>query len=260
MDWTGLLNWSMNYTDGTRPSEFKVMDEETKKWLKEALETYVVDDVEVLKKGTKILEENETGSEDEQANKEHAAELIVGIIENLDTPLNLVKIDGFKHIIRCMIGSRYSSVRKLCASIFSTSVQNNPPVQKNAIENHALEGLCSIIPVEADLGLKEQYVSCLSGLVRGEFPLARENFIEGGGIKLIHGLIISFQSLRIVKKSLLMLSDILYNSMSKGDEKTKNLCQETGVLELVSQLANNQDHEIADMAQWVIHNSMIKTQ
>ena len=30
MDWRGLLNWSMQYTDGTRPSEFKEMDTETK--------------------------------------------------------------------------------------------------------------------------------------------------------------------------------------------------------------------------------------
>ena len=59
MEWKGLLNWSMQYTDGTRPSEFKQMDEETKNWLKEALDSMVVDQTKVMINGCKILKEIE---------------------------------------------------------------------------------------------------------------------------------------------------------------------------------------------------------
>lgn len=256
MDWTGLLNWSLQYTDGTRPSEFKPMDEETKHWLREALDTMIVNDVEDLKKGCKILSEFESGSAEEQLLKENAAELILNVVENPDAALNLVKIKGLKDIVKCMIGSQYSSVRKKCASIFTSAVQNNPPVQQNAIEEHALEGLYSRIQNEADLELKEQYMSCISGLVRGEFPVARDNFVELGGLQIVKEIIIAFESTRIVKKSLLMLSDMLHNSKAKGNSNVIDSCKAIGLIEIVSELIGHDDPELVEMVNWTIHNSM----
>ena len=259
MNWTGLLNWSLQYTDGTRPSEFKPMDEETKQWLKEALDSMIVDDTAVLKNGCKILSEQEIGSEEERVNKENAADLVLSVIENLDMGLNLVKINGLKDIVHCMIGSQYPSVRKLCASIFTSAVQNNPPVQRKAIEEHALEGLYSIILVEEDLRLKEQYVSCLSGIVRGDLPLGRENLVKIGGLEVIKQLILNFESPRIVKKCLLMVSDMLHGSSEEG-VSVLGPCKEIGLIDIIAQLVNNQDPEIVEMAQWAIHNSLISTQ
>jgi hypothetical protein len=37
VDWNGLFKWSMEFQDGTRPSEFKEMSKEDKIWLQEAL-------------------------------------------------------------------------------------------------------------------------------------------------------------------------------------------------------------------------------
>ena len=221
----------------------------------------VVDDVKVMKDGCQILSANEQGTDEEKENKTHAAELILNVVENLDTAINLVKIGGFKYIIKNMIGSMFVDVRSLCASIFTTAVQNNPPVQKNALEEHALEGLFSIISEEKVLKLKEQYVSCISGLVRGEFADAREKFIDFGGIGLIYSLISQFESARIVKKSLLMLSDIFHKSRDKGFENLRKEAEAIGLINAVSELAqNNQDPEIVEMAQWVLSNSVISTQ
>ena len=220
----------------------------------------VVDQTKVMINGCKILKEIEEYSDEQRTQKEEAADLILGVIENLDVAINLVQINGFKDVIKCMIGSQYPSVRKRCASIFSTAVQNNPPVQKNAIDEHALEGLYAIIPVETDLKLKEQYISCISSLVRGEFPVAREKFVEYGGLELINSIISGFESIRIVKKCLLMISDLLYNSRSKGDVKITEICKNIGLIDNVSQLVNNSDQEIIEMAQWTIHNSLIPAQ
>jgi hypothetical protein len=248
------MNWSLQYADGTRPSEFKPMDEETKTWLKEALDSMIVDDVQVLKKGSEVLALLEDGSDDLRVKKENAAELILSSIENLDCALNLVKLDGLKHVIRCMIGSTYPSVRKLCASIFTSAVQNNPSVQKNAVEHNAVEGLCERIAVETDLGLKEQYTSCVSGLVRGEFGEARQKFVEIGGLEILNGLLTGFESARIVKKCLLMLSDIFYNTRSKGDERVVEICRELGVMNTLEGLKGNDDQEILEMVEWAKHN------
>lgn len=37
VDWNGLFKWSMTYQDGTKPSQFKEMSKEDRKWLEEAL-------------------------------------------------------------------------------------------------------------------------------------------------------------------------------------------------------------------------------
>ena len=40
MDWPGLLKFSLTHSDGTSKSKFEEMNEETKKWLEEALMHY----------------------------------------------------------------------------------------------------------------------------------------------------------------------------------------------------------------------------
>ena len=37
VDWNGLFKWSISHQDGTKPSEFKAMSEEDRKWLEAAL-------------------------------------------------------------------------------------------------------------------------------------------------------------------------------------------------------------------------------
>lgn len=48
-DWNGLLAWSTKYHDGTKPSEFKPMSDEDKKWLTEAMKAYTFDDTNKMK-------------------------------------------------------------------------------------------------------------------------------------------------------------------------------------------------------------------
>lgn len=52
----GLLRWSLVHNDGTAPSAVGPMDEERREWLKEALETHMVDPAEQMKLIIKILQ------------------------------------------------------------------------------------------------------------------------------------------------------------------------------------------------------------
>jgi hypothetical protein len=255
MNWTGLLNWSLNYADGTHQSEFRPMDEETKNWLKEALESLVVDDNQILKKSSEILATLEDGSEENRKAKEEAAELLLGPIENLDVSLNFVKMDGFQHVIRCMIGSQYLKVKKTCASVFASCVQNNPPVQKYAVDHHAVEGLTALIKEENDLSFKEQLVTCLSSLVRGKFAEGREKFRQLEGVQLVYSLLLERSSLRIVKKCLLMVSDLLYQTRSVGDESLSLSMTESGLFDVVREIAREGDQEIKEMTEMIVFNS-----
>ena len=45
VDWNGLLKWSLTHSDGTKKSDFKEMNAETKKWLQDAMESYSLNEV-----------------------------------------------------------------------------------------------------------------------------------------------------------------------------------------------------------------------
>ncbi|CAG9328096.1 unnamed protein product [Blepharisma stoltei] len=254
MNWTGLLNWSLSYSDGTRPSEVKPMDEETKKWLKEALESFCVDETTVLKKATDCLSAAEEGNDEERELKEAILYDLLGVIENLEAARNLVKVGGIPHLVRCMAGSRYLSVRKLCASVFSSAVQNNPAVQEAAMNAQALDALLELVQVESDQGLQEQYFSCLSALVRGEYTLARQKFIEKDGLLLAQRVIRGTESMKITKKIVLLLSDIFHQCKLNKEVETINLANHLGMSQDIGQLMDRNDEELTEMAAWAINN------
>ena len=54
VDWNGLYNWSMQYHDGTQPSDFKQMSAEDRKWLEEAMKAYTFNDADRL---TEVVEQ-----------------------------------------------------------------------------------------------------------------------------------------------------------------------------------------------------------
>jgi len=60
IDWQGLLKWSLNYHDGTAPSNFKPMTKEDQEWLEAAMKEYCVNEVdrmdEIIKTFKKMRE------------------------------------------------------------------------------------------------------------------------------------------------------------------------------------------------------------
>jgi hypothetical protein len=50
VDWPGLLKFSLSYSDGTKKSEFKEMEQDKKKWLEEAIDYYSNDEVRQMQK------------------------------------------------------------------------------------------------------------------------------------------------------------------------------------------------------------------
>ena len=48
VDWNGLYKWSMEHQDGTKPSEFKMMSEEDRLWLEEAMKAHTFNDTDRL--------------------------------------------------------------------------------------------------------------------------------------------------------------------------------------------------------------------
>ena len=59
----GILRWSIAHQDGTHESPSGPMAEADRKWLMEAIDTLVVDDVESMKVLVKVLQLSEEGKD-----------------------------------------------------------------------------------------------------------------------------------------------------------------------------------------------------
>jgi len=55
VDWAGLFKYTMQYQDGTAPSQFKEMSAEDRKWLEDAMKQYTFNDTDRLKQVIDIL-------------------------------------------------------------------------------------------------------------------------------------------------------------------------------------------------------------
>mmetsp|Transcript_9289 Transcript_9289/g.23653 ORF Transcript_9289/g.23653 Transcript_9289/m.23653 type:complete len:330 (+) Transcript_9289:97-1086(+) len=137
----GILRWSLNYTDNVQPSKFEAMDPETRKWLKEALESQVVDPADQMKSLIKVLQiqrgEPETEGPEFVDNKVDALEALQDWVEQIDWAADLHKLGGFKTVIELMQDPE-ERIRCHALEVFATVVQNNPKTQEWAMELGAL--------------------------------------------------------------------------------------------------------------------------
>ena len=68
VDWNGLYKWSMQYQDGTKPSEFKAMSKEDREWLEEAMKAHTFNDTDRLAELVNQLKA--WGSQEEESTSE----------------------------------------------------------------------------------------------------------------------------------------------------------------------------------------------
>ena len=60
-DWSGLLNWSTKYHDGTEQTNFEPMSADDKKWLSEAMHEHAFNDADRLKEVCEELKKDIDG-------------------------------------------------------------------------------------------------------------------------------------------------------------------------------------------------------
>lgn len=127
--WLGLLRWSLNHQDGTKPSEYSQMSEENRKWLEQALKEGVRDDVQRM---GEIMQDIKDAKKD----IEHTETLIDelrDITEQIDMAGVFIKLGGLQFLI-ALLKTAELSLRPLIASALATLAQNNPAVQIAMVE------------------------------------------------------------------------------------------------------------------------------
>lgn len=128
VDWNGLFKWSMNYQDGTSPTEFKEMSKEDREWLEAALKQYTFNDTDRMKEIAEDLKAyHKTMHPDVLL--ESLEELLELVELHPRSSLNLCLCGGMQTIIEIIMENENEAARRKACSLFSFAVQNNREVQ-----------------------------------------------------------------------------------------------------------------------------------
>lgn len=184
--WLGLLKWSLQYSDGTRPDEssenMTPMSEEDKAFLEAVMREGIIDEnvrmktilTDVTEKLSKWKQEPYTQAEEEEV--EEFLQELRDIVEQIDYARAFAALKGLDFLLGC-VGERERvprSTRLMCLGLLATLAQNNPPVQKDLLELGAIRTLSDLFFVEdehasetdADGQLRARILQAISAIVR----------------------------------------------------------------------------------------------
>ena len=185
VDWKGLYNWSMKYTDGTKPSDFKQMSKEDMDFIQNAFESVVLNEMKEIWKILDICKTPEGDSEEEINERYDLLEKMSEYIDGLENANNIVRGKRFHEIINHFFESKHKKIKIEYARIITQMSQNESLVQKAAL-NLGIFNYLKDLNEEKDPELMSAYIYLLTGLLYGEEISTRKYFVQQcDGIKLL---------------------------------------------------------------------------
>jgi hypothetical protein len=239
-DWPGLLNWSMQYQDGTHPSTFVEMDDQRREWLAQALKDLSKSELDILIDQLKVLVDcpekyfDGTLSPDELKGKETALQNIADIVDNLDNAQDFIPLGGFEPILG-LLDCKYPSLQKLSADVIGIAVQNHPKCQQYAMEKGAIETFIKTFQSSNDPTTRVSIFGAISCLIRGGSP-AFLPFLQKDGLDF---LISVFRSSNTQHPKLIVKSAFLLSSILQNHEDLNNFFVDGGIIEILIDILKN---------------------
>ena len=216
VDWKGLYNWSMKYTDGTKPSDFKQMSKEDMDFIQNAFESVVLNEMKEIWKILDICKTPEGDSEQEINERYELLEKMSEYIDGLENANNIVRGKRFHEIINHFFESKHKKIKIEYARIITQMSQNDSFVQKAALDLGIFNYLKDLNE-EKDPELMSVYIYLLTGLLYGEEISIRKYFVqECDGIKLLFNTLV--KEINSTKNTKRLLN--IYSELTKEiDEK-----------------------------------------
>ena len=237
VDWKGLYNWSMKYTDGTKPSNFKQMSKEDMDFIQNAFESVCLNEMKEIWKILDICKTPEGDSEQEIDERYELLEKMSEHIDGLENANNIVRGKRFKEIISHFFESKHKKIKLEYARIITQMTQNESFVQKAALELGIFNFLKDLNE-EKDPELITIYIYLLTGLLYGDDITTKKFFVqECDGIKLIFNLLIrEIKSNKNTKRLLNIFSELTKeldeNLVKGGKELRKYIMNEINEIKL----------------------------
>ena len=131
------------------------------------------------------------------------------LLDSLDKGNTLYKLGGHLPILKIIFYSKFISNRIVALQIFSSINQNDAVIQTDSINNGALE-LVLLVKSEQNMRLKENMMSAISAMIRGENLEAKRIFIRIKGLELLEFLMTNSPSERLLNKVNTLWRDLTY--------------------------------------------------
>jgi len=203
VDWSGLLKWSLQYTDGTSPSgALKPLSSSDVAWLNEAFASGVVDQVKSMRGFLKYLsaevgapvhtlgedvasvvsagESGDATSAVTLEGKLEAAEELRDIVSQIDLANDLPKIGGVP-VLLGLLSSPEPSLRAHGCGLWQAVTKDNPSGQVVALSAGALAPLMTLMNDSAHPSVQAHAMGAVSALVQN-CPPARAAFCGPAGM------------------------------------------------------------------------------
>ncbi|KRX08123.1 Armadillo-type fold [Pseudocohnilembus persalinus] len=213
VDWNGLFKWSMKYQDDSKDkSQFKKMDEETKKWIQEAMESYTYNEAKRMKEICAELEKDEDGGEEDGERRLGLLEELQELCEGIENARDLHLIGGLKILIDLIFNTKYIENKLIALQIFCSCNQNNTSIQYASIQYGAFKLINVVLDEKYSIKEKEHAFSALQAMLRGEHLEGKRQFIDAEGIEFVAKVLNDTKSEKIIYKAFSLLRDfVLYD-------------------------------------------------
>ena len=243
VDWKGLYNWSMKYTDGTKPSNFKQMSKEDMDFIQNAFESVCLNEMKEIWKILDICKTPEGDSEQEINDRYELLEKMSEHIDGLENANNIVRGKRFNEIVSHFFESKHKKIKIEYARIITQMTQNESFVQKAALELGIFNYLKDLNE-EKDPELITIYIYMLTGLLYGDDITTKKYFVqECEGIKLLFNLLVrEIKSNKNTKRLLNIYSELTKeideNLVKGGNELRKYIINQIDELKLHHRFIN----------------------
>ena len=243
VDWKGLYNWSMKYTDGTKPSDFKQMSKEDMEFIQNAFESVSLNEMKEIWKILDICKTPEGDTEQEINERYELLEKMSEYIDGLENANNIVRGKRFNEIINHFFESKHKKIKIEYARIITQMSQNDSFVQKAALDLGIFNYLTDLNE-EKDPELMSIYIYLLTGLLYGEEISTRKFFVEQcDGIKLLFNTLVKeIKSNKNTKRLLNIFSELTKETDEKivkgGNDLRKYIFNEIKEIKLHNKFIN----------------------
>ena len=243
VDWKGLYNWSMKYTDGTKPSDFKQMSKEDMEFIQNAFESVSLNEMKEIWKILDICKTPEGDTEQEINERYELLEKMSEYIDGLENANNIVRGKRFNEIINHFFESKHKKIKIEYARIITQMSQNDSFVQKAALDLGIFNYLKDLNE-EKDPELMSIYIYLLTGLLYGEEISTRKFFVEQcDGIKLLFNTLVKeIKSNKNTKRLLNIFSELTKETEEKivkgGNDLRKYIFNEIKEIKLHNKFIN----------------------
>ena len=243
VDWKGLYNWSMKYTDGTKPSNFKQMSKEDMDFIQNAFESVCLNEMKEIWKILDICKTPQGDTEQEINDRYELLEKMSEHIDGLENANNIVRGKRFNEVITHFFESKHKKIKIEYARIITQMTQNESFVQKAALELGIFNYLKDLNE-EKDPELITIYIYMLTGLLYGDDITTKKYFVqECEGIKLLFNLLVrEINSNKNTKRLLNIYSELTKetdeNIVKGGKELRKYIINQIDELKLHHRFIN----------------------